>query len=272
MTEPGSNMILGIIAGGGVFPLTVADNAKAAGVRVIGAGFLSDTNPAFPARCDDFLWLKLGQLGRLIDFFQKKGVTHVVMAGPVNKPRALDLRPDWRAARLLLALKTRGDDALLRAVGAELEKEGMRLMAPHVFSPELHAPQGILSRRPPDERELRDIEFGWDMAERLGDMDIGQCLVVRDGVVLAVEAIEGTNAAIRRGGELGGPGAVVVKRPKRGQDRRLDLPAVGLETVRAMAEVKASCLACEAGQTLFFDRIGALALADEHSMVIVGRS
>lgn len=270
MTNSATNMTLGIIAGGGVFPATVARNARASGTRIIGVGFLSDTDPGFPDHCDDFLWLKLGQLGRLIDFFQRKGVTHVVMAGPVNKPRALDLRPDWRAARLLFSLKTRGDDALLRAVGEELEKEGMRLMAPHVFSPELHAPEGVLSRRAPDERECRDIEFGWNMAERLGSMDIGQCLVVREGIVLAVEAIEGTNAAIRRGGELGGPGAVVIKRPKRGQDKRLDLPAIGLETIQTMAEVSASCLVYEAGQTLLFDRAEALALADGHAMAIMG--
>jgi DUF1009 family protein len=265
-------MILGIIAGGGTFPVMVAGNARTAGARIVGAGFSSDTDPSFPSHCDEFLWLKLGQLGRLIDFFRSRGVTHVVMAGPINKPRALDLRPDWRAARLLFSLKTRGDDALLRAVGRELEKEGMRLMAPHVFSPELHAPEGILSRRAPDERECRDIALGWTLADRLGDMDIGQCLVLKEGIVLAVEAIEGTDAAIRRGGRLGGPGAVVIKRPKRSQDKRLDLPAIGLETVQTMLEVKASCLAYEAGQVLFFDRAQALMLADANSMAVIGQA
>lgn len=265
-------MILGIIAGGGTFPITVAQNARAKGARVVGVGFSSDTDPTFPSHCDHFLWLKLGQLGRLIDFFRIQRVTHVVMAGPINKPRALDLRPDWRAARLLFSLKTRGDDALLRAVGQELEKEGMRLMAPHIFSPELHAPEGVLSSRVPDERELQDITLGWTLSDRLGGMDIGQCLVIKEGIVLAVEAIEGTNAAIRRGGQLGGPGAVVIKRPKRSQDRRLDLPAIGLETVQTMLEVKASCLAYEADQVLFFDRSQALTLADKNAVAIIGQA
>ncbi|NLW80216.1 MAG: LpxI family protein [Desulfovibrionales bacterium] len=263
--------VLGIIAGGGSLPTTVADNARSLGSRIVGVGFAPDTDPSFPNHCDEFIWLKLGQLGRLVDFFTQHGVTHVVMAGPINKPRALDLRPDWRAARLLLSLRTRGDDALLRAVGAELEKEGMLLVGPHHFSPDMHTPAGLLTRRPPDKREQQDIDLGWSVAEQLGSLDIGQCLVIREGIVLAVEAIEGTDATIRRGGTLGGPGAVVVKRPKAGQDRRLDLPAVGLETVQTMAEVGAGVLAIEAGQTLFFERQKAVDFADRHGIAIIGR-
>lgn len=198
--------VLGIIAGGGSLPTTVADNARSLGSRIVGVGFAPDTDPSFPNHCDEFIWLKLGQLGRLVDFFTQHGVTHVVMAGPINKPRALDLRPDWRAARLLLSLRTRGDDALLRAVGAELEKEGMLLVGPHHFSPDMHTPAGLLTRRPPDKREQQDIDLGWSVAEQLGSLDIGQCLVIREGIVLAVEAIEGTDATIRRGEPWAGLG------------------------------------------------------------------
>lgn len=261
---------LGIIAGGGSFPITVARTARERGERVIGVGFASDTDPGFPSHCDGFSWLKLGQLGRLIEFFTSHGVTHVVMAGPINKPRALDIRPDWRAARLLFSIKARGDDVLLRALTAELEREGMTVVAPHLYSPQLLAPEGVLTRRKPTRAEREDIEFGWNLAQALGRYDIGQCLVVKEKIVLAVEAIEGTDAAILRGGRLGGPGAVVVKRPKPTQDKRLDLPAFGLGTVEAMAEAGATCLAFEAGGCIFFERDKALAFADSHGLTLVG--
>ena len=260
---------LGIIAGGGSFPITVATTAKARGEKVVGVGFASDTDPAFVAHCDDFTWLKLGQLGRLIEFFSGNGVTIVVMAGPINQPRALDLRPDWRAARLLFSVKTRGDDVLLRALTTELERDGMTVVAPHHYSPELLAPEGVLTRRKPTDREKEDIDFGWALSLDLGRFDIGQCLVVREKIVLAVEAIEGTDAAIRRGGQLGGKGAVVVKRPKPTQDRRLDMPAVGLGTIKAMAEVEASCLAMEAGACIFFEMESALHFANRHDIAII---
>jgi hypothetical protein len=260
---------LGIIAGGGTFPITVARTARSRGEKVIGVGFASDTAPDFPVHCDAFAWLKLGQLGRLIEFFKQHGVTHLVMAGPINKPRALDLRPDWRAARLLFSIKTRGDDVLLRALTAELEGEGFTVLAPHRYSPQMLPQEGVPTRRQPTAREREDIDFGWNLASDLGRFDIGQCLVVREKIVLAVEAIEGTDAAIRRGGQLGGPGAVVVKRPKPTQDKRLDLPAVGLDTLKAMDEVGASCLAVEAEACIFFEMDAAVEFADRHDMAII---
>lgn len=260
---------LGIIAGGGSFPITVATTARERGERIVGVGFASDTDPAFAGHCDSFAWLKLGQLGRLIDFFTAHNVTHVVMAGPINKPRALDLRPDWRAAKLLFATKTRGDDSLLRAVTAELEREGMQVLAPHLYSPTLLAPEGVLTLRKPTDRELDDAKFGWRVSYSLGAFDIGQCLVVKEKIILAVEAIEGTDAAIRRGGQLGGAGAVVVKRPKPTQDRRLDMPAVGHQTIRTMSEVGATCLAVEAGGCILFDRERTLQLADANGVAII---
>jgi DUF1009 family protein len=263
---------LGIIAGGGSFPITVASTAKERGERVIGVGFASDTDPSFPTHCDNFSWLKLGQLGRLIDFFAANHVTHVVMAGPINKPKALDLRPDWRAARLLFSIKARGDDVLLRALTTEIEREGFTVVAPHLYSPDLLAPDGVLTKRKPTQSEREDVEFAWTLAQSLGQFDIGQCLVVREKIVLAVEAIEGTDAAIRRGGQLGGPGAVVVKRPKPTQDKRLDLPAFGLKTLQSMAEVGATCLAFEAGGCIFFEQREALDFANAHGIALLGLS
>lgn len=261
---------VGIIAGGGVFPQMVALGARSRGLRVVGAGFPVDTSPDFAAHCDAFIWLKLGQLGRLIDFFRTEHVTHVVMAGPINKPRALDLRPDWRAAKLIFSLGAKGDDVLLRALTKELEREGMQVLGAHEFTPELATPAGVLTRRAPSDEEQADICLGWELARELGRFDIGQCLVLKKGIVLAVEAIEGTDAAIARGGQLGGPGSVVVKRPKSGQDERLDLPAVGLDTVRGMHAVQATCLALEPGRCLLFHPVETVAFADAHGIAIVG--
>lgn len=260
--------VLGIIAGGGTFPVSVARNAHAQGYRIVGVGFTSDTSPDFPHYCDTFTWLKLGQLGRLIDFFSANHVTQAIMAGPINKPRALDIRPDWRAARVLLGLRTRGDDMLLRAVTRELEHEGIQVVGPHLFVPDLLAPEGILTLRGPNIREQQDISLAWDLADKLGDSDIGQCIVVRDGIVLAIEAIEGTDAAIRRGGSLGGPGAVVLKRPKVTQDIRLDMPAIGLKTLQVMSEVNATCLAVQSRGCLFFELNQAITYANTNGISI----
>lgn len=261
---------LGLIAGGSRFPHAIAAAARAQGWRVVGVGFAPDTAPDLPELCDAFTWLRLGQLGGLIDFFRRQQVTHVVFAGPINKPRALSLVPDLRAARLLLSLRTRGDDALLRAVRQELEAEGWQVVGADAFLPQLLTPAGVLTRTRPTERQLADIALGWEVAGALGRFDVGQCVVVREGVVLAVEAIEGTDQAILRAGSLGGPGAVVVKRAKPQQDRALDLPAVGPGTIAAMAQAQAACLAVEAGGSLFFELEAAIRQADASGIAIVG--
>jgi DUF1009 family protein len=261
---------LGLVAGGSRFPHAIAAAARNQGWRVVGVGFAPDTETDLPQACDAFAWLRLGQLGALIDFFRKQRVSHIVFAGPIHKPRALSLVPDFRAARLLLSLRSRGDDAILRAVRRTLEAEGWQVVGADTFLPHLITPQGVLTRTQPTEQQWTDIALGWEIAGAVGKWDVGQCVIVRDGVVLAVEAIEGTNQAIARAGKLGGPGAVVVKRAKPGQDRALDLPAVGRGTIEAMAMVQASCLAVEAGGSFFFDLEGALRLAHDHRITVVG--
>ncbi len=265
-----SGSTLGLIAGGSRFPHAVATAARAHGWRVVGVGFAPDTAPDLPQLCDAFTWLRLGQLGSLIAFFHNHKVTHVVLAGPISKPRALSLVPDLRAARLLLTLRQRGDDALLRAVRQELEAEGWQVIGADHFLPQLLTPAGILTRTQPTPQQQADIALGWEVAAALGQFDVGQCVVVREGIVLAVEAIEGTDATIARAGGLGGPGAVVVKRAKPNQDRALDLPAVGPTTITAMAQAKASCLAVEAGGSFFFEIDAAIREADAHGIAIVG--
>ncbi len=265
--------VIGLIAGGRQFPVLVAQGVKQAGHRLVAVAFTGHSNLEVASVADVFKELKLGQLGKLISYFKAQGVTRVVMAGTIDKPKIMDVRHlDFRAIRLVFKRKGKGDDAILRALAEEFESEGMAVDPAHRYLPDLPTPAGPLNRRAPDEREKGDIRFGVRVARELGRLDIGQCVVVREGIVAAVEALEGTDAAIRRGCDLGGPGCVVVKVFKPGQEERVDLPAVGADTVRIMAEHKASCLAVEAGRSLFFDREEAARIADGTGMALYGFS
>ena len=260
---------IGIIAGGGQFPRLVAQEARAAGLGVVICGFQGHTDPATAECADVFELLHLGQLGRMIGFFKEHRVSRVCMAGSISKPKALDFRPDWRAAKLIFSLKKKGDDALLRAVMSDIEKDGIRIVAAADLAPGLRSPEGTLTRRAPTEDEWKDIRYGWPIARSMGAFDIGQCLIVREGMVMAVECLEGTDATIRRGAELGGQGCIAIKMVKPGQDERVDLPSVGLATIRNLIEHHYAVLAIQADKTLFFDREEALRLADENGLSVV---
>lgn len=262
---------IGLIAGGRQFPILVAQGVKARGYRLVVAGFTGHTNMDVIPFADVWQELKLGKLGKLIAYFKSNGVDKVIMAGTINKPKIMDVRHlDMRAVKMVFRQKNKGDSAILGALAAEFEQEGMDVVPAHEYLPELLTPEGVLTRRRPDEREWDDLRFSWKKAKQLGEMDIGQCLVVREGIVAAVEALEGTDAAIRRGCDLGGEGCVVVKIFKPGQQEQVDLPSLGMDTIRAMAEGKATCLGVEAGKSLFFDREAALEFADDHGIAIVG--
>lgn len=260
---------IGIIAGGGQFPFLIAQGARARGLKVAICGFHGHTDPELAAEADSFTLLHLGQFGKLIKFFHKAGAKQICLAGSINKPKALSLRPDWRAARIILRMRSKGDDALLRAIAAELEGEGFAIAQPADLAPGLLSPEGVLSARQPTDREWLDIRFGWSMARTLGKLDIGQCLVVREGMVVAVECLEGTDATLTRGGQLGGAGCVAVKTAKTGQDERMDLPSIGTTTMQVLIQSGFSCLALEAGKTLFFDREEALRQADAANLCVV---
>ncbi len=264
--------ILGLIAGGGRFPFLIAEGARREGLRVVAVGFRGNTDSALPASVDEYLELRLGQLGKLISFFKSQGVSSIVMGGTINKAGAMDVIPDLRGARLLLKLPGKGDDALLRVISEELASEGMPVLRAHELIPELLTPEGFLTGRRPTAEVMEDIRFGWSVAKELGRLDIGQTIVVRRQVVAAVEALEGTDNAIRRGCSLSGKGAVVVKIFKPGQDERLDLPSVGLATIEIMREAGAACLAVEAGRSLFFDREQAIEAARRAGIIVVGVS
>jgi DUF1009 family protein len=238
---------------------------------VVAAAHHGETDPAIDDLVAASKWVYVGQLGKIIRFFQQAGVTQAVMAGGITKGRLFThLRPDLRALKLLGRVRHAGDDGILRGVAAELESSGITIVSPTLFLIDLVTPVGVLSRRRPSAEELRDAHFGWHIAKEIGRLDIGQCVVVRRQAVLAVEAIDGTDATIRRGGLLAGEKAVVVKVSKPQQDLRFDVPAVGLDTIRIMREVKASVLALEAGKTLMFDRAEMLAAADQAKIAVIG--
>ncbi len=246
---------LGLIAGNGVFPRLIAREARAAGHRVVAVAHLGETDPEIEREVEVCTWVRVGELGKIIRALRLAGCRCAVMAGGIRKARLFDgFRPDLRGAAFLARLRTLQDDRILRGIADELEGEGIRVLPSTHYLPSLVPGPGALTRRRPRGRQRADIEFGRRVAREIGRFEIGQTVVVKDGLVLAVEAVEGTDAAIRRGGELARGGAVVVKTSKPGQDLRFDVPAVGPETIATMAEVGAAVLAVEAERSIVLER------------------
>lgn len=268
--EIASNKI-GLIAGNGRFPLIFAETAKQAGLSVIAVAHTGETEPELSEKVDQILWIRVGQVGKLISFFKKAGISDAVMAGGIRKTRLFEMRPDFRALTLLARMREKKDDALLRAFAGELEREEIRIRESTLYLSSLLAEEGEMTRRL-TAAEREDIEWGWPVAKQIGALDIGQCIVVRNGVVLAVEAVEGTDATIRRGGSLGKEKGVVIKICKPQQDFRFDVPAVGPGTIEAMAEVGAAVLAVEAGKTLLLEKEKLLREAASAGIAVVGWS
>jgi DUF1009 family protein len=261
---------IGLIAGNGTFPIAFARAAKQKGLQVIAVAHEGETLPELAQWVDGIFWVKVGQLGKLISIFKEQGVKDVLMAGGIKKTRLFGGgMPDMRAIAMFAKMIHKMDDSILRAVAQELESEGITVRESTLYLDNIVASPGIFTRRKPSKEENQDIEFGWQMAKEIGRLDIGQTVVVKDQAILAVEAIEGTDEAIRRGGLLCGKGAVVVKVCKPQQDLRFDLPAIGTQTIKTMEQVKASCLAVEAGKTIIIDREAVVADADRASIAIV---
>jgi DUF1009 family protein len=259
---------VGLIAGNGRFPLIFAHTARAEGVEVVAVAHEGETLPELNDAVDTITWVKVGELGRIIGAFQQSGITRAVMAGGIRKAALLEhFAPDERGQRFLARLSCLGDDTLLRGVASELESEGIQIVESTLFLSTLLAPVGALTRRVPDAAQWRDIHHGIAVAKAVGRWDIGQSVVVQSGMVLAVEAIEGTDATIQRGGRAG---AVVVKVSKPQQDLRFDVPAVGPDTVRICTVTGVAVLALEAGKTLLLDKDELLRQADTSDLSIVG--
>lgn len=262
---------IGLIAGGGQFPLLFAEAARSKGRRVVAVGHVNESSPQLENAVDSLCWVKLGQLGKIISFFHKQGVREAVFAGTITKTRIFrDVLPDLKALSLWNKIDIHQDDAILRAIAGVLENEGIRIIASTSYLDHLLFPAGLLTGKKPSTEQIEDIRFGWRIAREIGRLDIGQCVVVRDKTVVAVEAIEGTDAAIRRGGALAKSGAVAVKLKKPNQDFRFDLPATGLQTIETLAEVRGGVLAVEAGQSLVFDLEKMIQKADAHGIALVG--
>lgn len=262
---------VGLIAGNGRFPLLIAQEMRKEGYEVASCAILGEADSRIEQLSRRTLWVKLGELGKVIDFFSQEGVTEALLAGKVTKTSLFkgDIKPDLEMIKAVASIRDWKDDSLLGAVVRQLEKKGIRILESTAFLKKSLPGPGVLTRRKPNAEEREDIEFGWCLAKEMGRLDIGQTVVVKAKAVLAVEAIEGTDEAIRRAGLLGGPGAVVVKVAKPKQDMRFDVPAVGLSTLQVMKEIKAACLALEAGKTIVLDRDQFASEADAAGIAVV---
>jgi DUF1009 family protein len=267
-----SSEVLGLIAGRGSLPLEVARSARGRGRPVAAIGFHGQTDPKLAEEAE-ITWLYPGEVGAALAALRGSGVSEAVLAGKVPKaglyadPAAL--QPDAEALALLSSLRDRRDDSILAALANWLEERGIRLLGQAELVPGLLGGEGPLGRTELGPKQRADVAFGFPIAKTIADLDIGQTVVVKDGAVLAVEAIEGTDAAILRAGRVG-EGACVVKVAKPRQDPRFDVPAIGPDTLAAMLEAKASALAFEAGRTLVLERAALVQAADGHGIALVG--
>lgn len=267
-------MQIGIIAGMGELPVIIAKDARERGYKVITVALETLASLEMESVSDEIRWVNPGKFGELIDILKKHQIKEAIMAGKVPKSLLFKskITPDLRAVKLLFSIKDKSDDAILNAITKELAGEGIEIIDTTKFSPHLLTPVGCLTRKKPDEEQWKDIEFGWKIAREIGKLDIGQTVVIKGKAVMAIEAIEGTDEAILRGGKWAGDGAVVVKVSKPQQDMRMDVPAVGPDTLKSMENVNAKVLALEAHRSMIVDRETVIRVAENAGIVIVGIS
>ena len=266
-------MKYGLIAGNGQFPFLVAEGARKAGTPLAVVAIKEETDPRIDRVADKLTWVGIGQLGKMISFFKDQGVTHAVMAGQVKHVQIFSSAlPDLRMVKMLWNLPRRNTDALIGGVANELAKEGIELIDSTYFIKDMLAPEGVLTKRKPSDTERENIEYGLHIADEIARLDLGQTIVVRAKACVAIEAMEGTDATIRRAGELANGKLTVVKVAKPDQDMRFDVPVVGLPTIRIMIDAGATCLSITANKTLIFDRDEMLDLANANKICIVGSS
>jgi len=263
--------VLGLIAGNGKFPFLFAHQARRKNYKVITVAIKGDTSFFLHSGVDKMIWVGPGELAKIFSFFKSEGVAKVIMAGQVNPSNLFNDRVviDDEAKKLFNALKDRKADTIFSAVADQLKENGMELLNSTFLLSEYMAPKGTLTKRGPSAQELADIEFGCIIAKLMGGIDVGQTVVIKDRAIVAIEAMEGTDKTILRGGTIARQGAVVVKMSKPSQDVRFDIPVVGPRTLKNMIKVKASCLAIEARKTLMIDQDVCLALANKHKICIV---
>ncbi len=269
-------MRLGLIAGNGRFPFLVLDAARGAGHDVTVIALKEETFPeleALAARAPaaPLHWLSINQLGACVAALKNAQVERAVMAGQVKHTKLFDLRPDWTLGRVLMRLAAKNTDSLISGVADVLRDEGIELIDSTSFLGPLMAAGGALTARPPTDQEAADFAFGYRIADVVAGLDIGQTIVVKSSAVVAVEAMEGTDAVIARAGQLAGAGTRVVKVAKPNQDMRFDVPVVGVSTIEAMKAAGATALSVDAGKTLMIDGDAIVKAADAAGICIVGR-
>ena len=270
-------MKLGLIAGSGRFPFLVLDAARSLGhdLTIIAVKEEADSEleaaalgpPAIPVHR-----VSLGHLGHCLDLLHQAGVTHAVMAGQVKHTKIFGVVPDLTFMGVLMKLRARNTDAIIGAVADTMRERGIELINSTELLRPLLADAGVMTSRGPTPAERESLTFGYRMADAMAGLDIGQTIAVKDSAVVAVEAMEGTDAVIARAGSLAGPGVMVVKVAKPKQDMRFDVPVVGLPTIEAMARVGATVLSLDAGKALMFDKAAMIAAANDQRIAIVGRA
>ena len=264
-------MKFGLIAGNGQFPLLVLDGARRSGASLAVVAINEETDPRIDEIAENVTWVGIGQLGKMISFFKKNEVEKVMMAGQVKHVQIFSgAMPDVRMVKMLWNLPRRNTDALIGGVADELAKEGIELIDSTHFIKDQLAADGVLTKRKPTDIERENIDYGLHIANEIARLDLGQTIIVRAKACVAIEAMEGTDATIRRAGELANGKLTVVKVAKPDQDMRFDVPVVGVPTVKAMIDAGATCLSVTAGKTLIFDREEMIALADKNKICIVG--
>jgi DUF1009 family protein len=265
---------LGLIAGMGGLPLALAAEARKMGHYIVAIALQPPADDSLKPLADEFHKISVGRFGGLLSLLKKQSITNVVMAGKIPKTLLYENKasiiPDLKAIKLLFSLKNHSDDTIMSAVVRELENKGITVHKTTDFTKNLLVPEGVMTSRKPSKKDLQDIEFGWGVAKNIGGLDIGQTVVVKNLAVMAVEAIEGTDKAISRGGKLAEKDGVVIKVSKPQQDMRFDVPVVGIETLRTMQKVSARVLALEADKCIIVDREKFIKEADESGIVVVG--
>ena len=262
---------LGLIAGNGVFPVAVARAARDRGMRVIAIAHINETDPALTALAEQIIWIKVGELQRMIDELKAAGVKQAAMAGGISRARLADsFAPDQRAIAMLQRAGRMSDDVVLRAIAGEIESEGIAVIDPVPMLEDALARAGLEAGPEPSPAQLKDLALAFKAIRSLGPFDVGQLVAVRDGVIAAIEAVEGTDATLRRAASLCGKGLVVAKAAKRGQDLRFDRPTIGPGTIELLAEIGAAMIGVEAGSAMILERPRTIERANALGVTLYG--
>lgn len=266
-------MKFGLIAGNGEFPFLVIEGARKAGATLVVCAIREEADKRIEEVADKVQWVGIGQLGKMISFFKNEGVEKAMMAGQVKHVQIFSgAFPDWRMAKMLYNLPRRNTDSLIGGIADELEKDGVELIDSTYFMQDHLAAEGVLTKRGPNDVERGNIEYGLHIATEIARLDLGQTIVVRANACVAIEAMEGTDAVIRRAGELAKGKLTVVKVAKPNQDMRFDVPVVGVPTIETMIAAGATCLCLTPGKALIFQRDEMIALANRHKICVIAKS